>query len=142
VVDTTVMIGWCFAEAAGSYVDAVLDGVRSRGAILPASWMVELGNVLLAAEARQRLSEADSFRFLHLLQALPLHLDCQLPSRHFGAVMALGRKYALSSAEAAYLELALREGTCLATMNQRLRQAALECHVPLFSEGRQLHESR
>ncbi|OQX15700.1 MAG: hypothetical protein BWK76_12680 [Desulfobulbaceae bacterium A2] len=135
IVDITVVTGWCFAEAAGSYVDAALTEVALHGGLVPPCWMTEVANVLLAAETRMRLTEADSTRFLTLLQELPLRVDNTLPSRHWGDVVGQARRHGLNSAEGAYLELALRENARLASLNQRLRQAARDCHVRLFTEG-------
>ncbi len=54
-----------------------------------------------------------------------------VPSTIWGAIMAAGRRYQLTSYDAAYLELAMRLGLPLATLNARLRDAATAAGVPL-----------
>ncbi len=46
--------------------------------------------------------------------------------------MALSRIYKLSSYDAAYLELAMREGIPLATLDKNLRKAATKANVELY----------
>lgn len=135
VVDISVVSGWCFAEAAGVYVDAALEEVARFGALVPMCLMTETANIVLAAERRMRLTEADSTRFLTLFQALPIRVDSESISTScfFAAVLGLARRYGLNGIEAASLDLALREGARLASLNQRLRQAAQSCHVILYS---------
>lgn len=55
--------------------DAVLDRLGTGGAVVPAVWPLEVANVLLIAERRRRLSEAQSSRFAGLLAQLPIDVD-------------------------------------------------------------------
>jgi predicted nucleic acid-binding protein len=84
--------------------------------------MLELANGLVVAERRRRITRAESTRFLGLVGELPIRID--QTSTLASSIIDLARDYELSAYEAAYLELALRLGHPLATLDQRLRSAA------------------
>jgi hypothetical protein len=67
VVDNSVVITWCFSDETNKYSDAILYSLNTSTAFVPSIWPFEVGNVLLVAERRKRLSEADSTRFIALL---------------------------------------------------------------------------
>jgi predicted nucleic acid-binding protein len=102
----------------------VLRRFATETGVVPAIWPLEIANVLLVSERRNRLSQAESTRFLSLLDALPISL-CERPVvAATRDAMALARTYKLSSYDAAYLELALRRGLPLATRDRALAAAA------------------
>ena len=89
-----------------------------------------MANVLLVAERRNRLSEAQASRFLGLLAQLPINID-DSPADMAGTV-ATGRRHALSSYDASYLLLAERLGVALATFDPTLAMAARKAGVQLL----------
>lgn len=133
VVDASVTMAWCFEDEASDEADAVLDRLRSEDAVVPELWQLEIANVLLVAERRGRVTEAQASRFLELLAQLPFRVD------HDGvdstALIAAGRRHGLSAYDAAYLVLAERQGAVLATFDEGLRAAAESAGVPLFATG-------
>jgi len=130
VVDASVTMAWCFADEVTPATEAVLDLFGGDGAVVPAIWPLEIANVLLVAERRGRLSEAQASRFLDLLQQLPIEVD-EVPVDLAG-VVATGRRHALSAYDASYLALAERTGAPLATLDRRLGEAAVRAGVPLL----------
>jgi predicted nucleic acid-binding protein len=133
VVDASVVMSWCFADEADAYADGVLDRLTQDEALVPSIWPLEIGNVLLVAERRKRLSEADSARFLALLGELPIVIEPEPPQRMLREILALARELGLSTYDAAYLDLAMRLGLPLATNDAALRKAAKKVRVPLFA---------
>ena len=129
VVDNSVVMAWCFEDEAGKYADAVLERLTVAEAMVPAIWPLEVGNVLLVAERRRRLRRADSERFIALLRQLPIVVEQEDARRALGDVMALARDVRLSTYDASYLNVALRHGLPIATMDRDLRKAARRCHV-------------
>ena len=93
-----------------------------------------MGNVLLVAERRNRISQPDSMRFLELLSSLPIKIESFSEQRMFEAILNLARKLKISSYGASYLDLAMQTGLMLATLDQSLRKAAGRCGVALFQE--------
>ena len=134
VLDTSVTMAWCFEDEANPYADAVLDSLIDNAALAPSIWPLAVGNVLLVAERRERISQSDSMRFLELLSSLPIKTESFSEQRMFEAVLNLARKLGLSSYDASYLDLALQTGLKLATLDQSLRKAADRCGVAIFQE--------
>jgi predicted nucleic acid-binding protein len=135
VVDTSVVMSWCFQDETSPLADFVLDSLVKATAFVPAVWPLEIGNVLLVAERRRRLNEAGTSRFLALLAELPIVVEQEPPERMFKEILALAREHKLSSYDASYLDLAMRKGLALATLDQDLTAAARRSRVPLIKIG-------
>ncbi len=133
VLDNSVVMAWCFRDVGDDYAETVLERLAISEALVPGIWPLEVASVLVAAERRQRLSETDSARFLALLADLPVRVIQEPPLRVTGAILALARETGLSSYDASYLDLAMREGAPLATLDQGLRKAAAKVGVELFT---------
>lgn len=134
VVDASVVMSWCFQDESDAYSDMVLDALIACTAHVPAVWPLEIGNVLLVAERRKRLSEADSTRFLALLAALPIHVEQEPPARMTTEILSLAREHGLSSYDASYLDLAMRKELPIATRDSALIRAAKKVKVAVFSK--------
>ena len=132
VIDNSVVMAWCFEDETSDYADGVLDGLASATALVPTIWTLEVTNVLLVAERQKRLSRADSGRFVSLLRSLPIRIQGDTADRALGEVMTVARDTGLSSYDASYLELAMREGLPIATLDAAVRRAARKCRVPLL----------
>lgn len=124
VLDASVTLSWCFDDERGDVAARFLDGLRASEAVVPALWLVELANGLVVAERRGRLTRAGSTRFLALVRELPIRIDQTDTAELAASVLDLARDYELRAYDAAYLELALRLGQPLATLDRQLRTAA------------------
>jgi predicted nucleic acid-binding protein len=131
VVDNSVAMSWCFADEATEYTESVLDQLRDSSAVVPVIWPLEVSNVLLLAERRRRITRAKATRFVRVLQELPISVETETISVALGPVLQLGRDYDLTSYDAAYLELAMRRGLSLATLDDHLANAARQADVTL-----------
>jgi predicted nucleic acid-binding protein len=69
-------------------------------------------------------SPSDVLRFFSLLESLSFITDTQTPSHSLTGTISLARTYGLTSYDAAYLELAIRENLVLATLDAALHKAA------------------
>lgn len=132
VVDNSIVMTWCFKDEVHHYADRVLDSLDRSTAVVPVIWPLEVANVLLAAEKRKRLTAADSSRFLALLSELPILVEPETPDRMTREILALGRSLDLSSYNASYLDLAMRKGLPLATLDKDLIRASKAVQVPVF----------
>jgi predicted nucleic acid-binding protein len=132
VLDASVNLAWVFEDEAGPYADTVLEALAEVEALVPAIWPLEVGNALLVAERRGRLNQADTSLFLALLGQLPITVEPQRPEQVLGEILALAREQGLSTYDAAYLHLAMRQGLPLATADKSLRQAAARIGVPVY----------
>ena len=50
VIDTSVVMSWCFKDEINRYADVVLDLLEEATAFAPSIWPLEVGNVLLVAD--------------------------------------------------------------------------------------------
>lgn len=132
VVDTSVVMSWCFRDETHPYADRVLDYLAEATAFVPSIWPLEVVNVLLVAERKKRLDEAGSVRFITLLSQLPIVVEYERPEMMMD-LLALARANKLSSHDASYLHLSLRKGIPIATLDNRLMEAAKMAHVPMLT---------
>lgn len=132
VIDNSVVMSWCFKDEAGRYADAVLDSLKHFTAIAPSIWPLEVGNVLLVAERKKRLGKADSARFIALLSELPIIVEQEPPDRMIKEILALAREHKLSTYDASYLDLAMKKGIPIATLDDRLIGAAEQSNVSIM----------
>lgn len=133
VLDASVTLAWCFEDEWARPAEAILDLLESREALVPPLWLLEVGGALLGAERRNRLATAEVTYFLELLRSLPIHLIEGLErERAWGEILHLARTYQLSTYDATYLDLAMRNGLPLATLDHALQQAAAQVGVALL----------
>ena len=131
VIDASVALAWHFEDEPSAYADQVLERLREDRSLVPSVWPLEIANALAVAERRGRLTSA------RVARAVELYLELPISPQDIGAPLALGpvldlaRAQGLSAYDAAYLELAMREGLPLATQDARLRAAASRVGVPL-----------
>jgi predicted nucleic acid-binding protein len=120
VLDCSTTMAWCFEDEADSRADAVLASLATHEALVPSLWPLEVANVLAVCERRGRITSAEIARFLQMLGNLPIVIDSETANRAFDEILSLTRSQQLSAYDAAYLELALREGCPLATLDATL----------------------
>ena len=132
VLDASVTLAWCFADEATTYTEAVLDLLANGAeAVAPAIWPFEVANAVLTGERRKRITLAQVAPILQRIADLQIFVDPIRVDRAFGPTLLLARKEQLTEYDAAYLELALREGLPLATLDDRLRRAARTAGIAL-----------
>ena len=133
VVDASVALAWCFPDEASDYADAVLVALEGQTILVPAIWGSEIANAVLTGERSRRLRQPEIRRFTTLLEGLSLVQDAQPVGDHVSNVLPLAREYGLSAYDAAYLELSIRHGVPLATLDGRLQRAAQRAGIRVFA---------
>ncbi|MFC0813574.1 type II toxin-antitoxin system VapC family toxin [Paracoccus panacisoli] len=126
ILDASAIIGWIMPDEAG--ID--LEPLIARGEPLLAPWLiwVELRNILIVSERRGRLPAGMGDQIADAVDALQIQLDSSASS---AVVMDLARRHGLTAYDALYLETALRHGAMLATLDGKLRAAAVAEAVAL-----------
>lgn len=132
VLDASVTASWAFpdehspvATRAGELLET-----SSDGAIVPSLWWFEIRNILLVNERRGRTTVARTTLFLEQIAQLSIRTDYDVNSQ---LVMDLARSHGLTSYDACYLALAVRERLPLATLHRALQFAATAAGVPLLT---------
>ena len=132
VIDNSVVMTWCFKDEDIQYTDFILNKLEHTTAFVPSIWPLEVTNVLLVAERKKRIGEADSTRFIALITELPIIVDQESPERMIKEIFALAREHNLSSYDASYLDLAMRKGLPIATLDKNLLAAAKRSKVTIL----------
>jgi predicted nucleic acid-binding protein len=132
VLDASVTAAWCFRNEASAHSTALLESLRQRQAVVPGLWHIETANMLLQAERRRRITEADCVVLIEFVAALPVETDIGSESRAHRAILDLARRHNLTAYDATYLDVALRRDLPLATRDRDLAAAAREAGVPLI----------
>jgi len=133
VLDSSVTMAWYFQDEENDYANAVRDGLGESRAVVPSLWPLEVANTILVGEKRKRSNQAQAATWTGLLSALPITIDEETGTRAFSDILNLGRAQNLSAYDAAYLELAMRRGLPLATLDEKLKAAAGAVGVPIYS---------
>jgi predicted nucleic acid-binding protein len=136
VLDASIAVAWCFEDEKTSYTEHLLQALtQGMKVCVPALWPFEVANALLVAERRKRMTLAQSMYFFARLMGLGISINVQsstFPS--MDRALSQARKWNLTVYDAAYLELALREGIPLATLDGPLKNAALSAGLPALGK--------
>ncbi len=124
-------MAWCFEDQANEHTRSVLENLAKAEAVVPAIWALEVVNALIVAERRKKLTQAAALEFVALLDGLAVSTDLRTGAQAFSSAFPLARQHGLSAYDAAYLELAIREGLPLATRDEKLARAARAAGVDL-----------
>ncbi len=131
VLDASVALAWSFRDEQNAYAHRMLRRLADDPALVPVVWLLEVANGLLGAERRGRFTTADVANVYGTLADLPIEWSDLTLEQALGPVVDLARAQGLSAYDAAYLELAMREGLPLATLDAALVAAAERVGVPV-----------
>ncbi len=132
VLDASVTLAWFYGDEWSAERDALLSRVAVEGAWAPSHWPLEVANTLLQGVRRGRYDARMRDAALANLAALPIAIDPETSTRAWAEALDLAARHALTVYDACYLELAMRRGLPLATMDRALRVAAEAEGVPLL----------
>ena len=134
VLDASVAVAWCFEDETTKFTESVLslltDGAE---ALVPSIWPLEIANALLIAERRKRIVLARATALLQQIAGLPISVGTIDAKQAFEQILSVARQQNLTEYDAAYLELAMRQGLPLATLDGELRRSAKATGVALVS---------
>ena len=128
-VDASVTLAWLFEDEATPFTESILDRLVYAQAWVPALWALECVNVLAGAQRRGRMDASMRTALLERALALPLLMDREPVGMR--AIDALSSEFELTAYDAAYLELAMRRGLTLVTLDRDLIRAARRAGVPV-----------
>lgn len=129
VVDASVSAAWFLPDEATAFTAAALQATIDAEVWVPMLWLPEMANLLASAQRRRRITAAKRAELAAAAAGLRLQV-CREPVSLL-ALDALAAEHGLSAYDACYLELALRRGLPLATLDQDLLAAMQRCGVPL-----------
>ena len=134
VLDASVALRWFLDHPVPVYANRVkqvfLKGIR---AVVPALWHLEMSNGLVVAERRSILTAADVDQaMMDIEQIVAQAVDTDSIVVFARQSLATARAFQLSAYDAVYLDLARSQRLTLATLNDRLRAAAIQAGVSLL----------
>jgi predicted nucleic acid-binding protein len=133
VLDASLALQWFLEdETDRKYSLDVLTSLSDKRALVPFLWFYEVGNGLVMACRRRRITLDQIDGFLERLKALPIEAAQQTPAEIF-ELPVLAHSRGLTNYDAAYLALANRFNLPLATTDSDLREAAVFADVSLFA---------
>lgn len=134
VLDCSVALTWCFASEATQGALSVLERLEAgEHAISPSIFSYEIANALTVAQRSRRLNAESAAAFQSSLNRLPVIVEQTSAAVIYFPIRDLAQRFGLSVYDAAYLELAKREGLPLATLDLTLIKAAREEGVSLLT---------
>ncbi|NOR18907.1 MAG: PIN domain-containing protein [Xanthomonadales bacterium] len=125
-------MAWLFEDESTSATESLLNRLKTEEALVPTLWVYEVGNVLLMAERRKRIKEAQARRFTQLLESLPIRISDPHRQSLWSNAVVVAREHGLSVYDGIYLDLAMREGMPLATRDKALRRAAKKAGLEIY----------
>ena len=129
---------WCFENSSTAYSEEVLEQLLvGRQAHVPVLWLYEVVSVLAKAQRTASITADKVHGFLEDVRSLDITVDDQSFGYIFADVYGLAVEHGLSGYDAAYLELAIRKGLPLATLDEDLQKAAQAAGVGLFQPASQ-----
>jgi predicted nucleic acid-binding protein len=132
VLDASLALQWFLEDEENrKYSLAVLASLSEKRALVPLLWFYEVGNGLLMACRRKRISLDQVDGFLTRLKALPIEAAQQTPSEIL-ELPALAQAHGLTNYDAAYLALALRFKLPLAISDSDLLRAVASTGVKIL----------
>ncbi len=126
VLDASVTLAWCFEDERAGYAMRVLDELADGEAIVSSLWPMEVTNGLSTALREKRIDRAGAAEARNILIALPIVVDPVDRRRAFEDIPRLARANGLTTYDASYLEVAVRLGIPLATLDRGLAKAAAD----------------
>ncbi|MEO6363889.1 MAG: type II toxin-antitoxin system VapC family toxin [Caldimonas sp.] len=121
VVDASFSAAWFLPDEATPQTEAALQATATRDVWVPAIWLLEMGNLLLSAQRRKRITADKRRELAAAAGALRLRVDREPVSMI--ALDGMAAEHGLTPYDAAYLELALRRGLPLATRDKAMSKA-------------------
>ncbi len=134
VVDCSVTLPWFLEDERSRFTEDLLDTIDREEYWAPSIWGLEMLSGLMAAERRKRIDRQWRIDSVDKASRLKVRLDPALPD--IKAIGMLAERHGLSAYDASYLELAVRRGFALATLDRALAQAAADEGVAVRAPGR------
>lgn len=131
VLDASVALAIVFRDEQTEAIRKFARTLETDAAVTPPHWPLEVANSILVAQRRGRLTEAASAETRDAIANFHIEVATVSVEHVLGPILILARSQNLTMYDAAYLELAMREGLPLATLDDDLREAATRVGVPL-----------
>ncbi len=129
VIDASLASAWCFPDERTDYSNGVLQTISSSmEAFAPRLWAYEVRNSVLMGLRRGRITKGDADDFLASLETSTFGSPTPFRTNLF----ALAERTGLPVCDASYLDLAIREGSQLASLDDAMCRVAVREGIRVF----------
>jgi predicted nucleic acid-binding protein len=129
VVDASVLIAAFLPDEVEAKATELLEDLQygRAVAVVPALFYQEISNALLMAYRRKRIQRDRFLAYLRVIASLPILVDTAAATQGTTmlTVSQLAEQHTLTTYDASYLEVAMRRGLPLATLDAALAKVAL-----------------
>jgi len=132
VLDASVILAWMLPDEHSEGAERIVGRVTADQALAPSLLLLEVGNALLQAQRRRRITASMRSDLLGAFTALPVMLD-PISAESMLRASEIAEAHALSLYDGAYIALATSRRCGLATFDRKLAQAAGVIGVPLVA---------
>lgn len=134
VFDCSVTLSWFLKDERTAFTDSAFELLETAEAWVPFIWRLEFPNALLFAQRRKRIGREHRLEILENAAQLAVRTD-DAPA-DMRALSVLAERRDLTVYDASYLELAVRLGADLITLDRELADAAAAEGVAVHAPGR------
>jgi predicted nucleic acid-binding protein len=133
VIDASAFGPFVFPDEAQFEIAGLAEAVESFGAIVPQHWRLEIANMVAIGLRRNRI-EPDNLDFaVDMVSAFRTEVDDDTGALSMTSILPIAIKHGLTVYDAAYVELAKRRRSILATLDKAMIRAARAESVDLFT---------
>ena len=133
VVDASVLIAAFLPDEVEAKAKERLEDLQygRAVAVVPALFYQEISNALLMAYRRKRIPHDRFLAYLRVIASLPILVDTAAATQGTTmlTVSQLAEQHTLTTYDASYLEVAMRQGLPLATLDAALAKVAISVGV-------------
>ena len=126
------MVAWLLGESSVARDTELDTGLRDEPALVPSHWPIEISNVLRTYLRAGRLSVSDFFTIMERMDLVSVQVEPSIELDEIGPLAQFSDTHDLTAYDAAYVQLALRNGASLATLDGAMRTAAGRLNIPLL----------
>ncbi|TGK05275.1 PIN domain-containing protein [Leptospira langatensis] len=133
ILDCSLAAATFLPDERSARADKFLESLgNTNRAMVPSLWWYELNNVLVVSQKRKRLSDAQAKQIVSIFESLPIEFDINLSYEVFRQIQNIAQKNDLSAYDASYLELCIRKGAGVATLDERIASIAKELRIEVY----------
>jgi predicted nucleic acid-binding protein len=125
VIDASFVAALFLPDEMSERVAALAKDLVKEEAAAPALLQLEVTNIFLTASRRKRISTSQLKELSEAFEELPIIFHPALTGPQRAEVLRLAQKHGLTAYDGAYLELAMRLGMTLVSLDKSLARAAM-----------------
>lgn len=125
VLDASFAIAVAMGEDRSPVFTALAATSYAEGYVVPSHWRLEVANGILGNLSRARKDIGAAGGYLAELGEMPVVTDWRTEGSAWSRTLVLAQRHHQSTLDMAYVELALREGGILLTLDKGMKRAAV-----------------